>query len=274
MTTANTSTTTLPSALARLEEIGRRLQGRRPAVFLDYDGTLTPIVPRPEDARISAATRQAVRALAERCPVAVVSGRDLQDVRQLVGLDEIFYAGSHGFDIAGPAGRKLELQQGSAYLPALARAERALRARLDGIAGCQVERKKFAIAVHFRRVAAEHVPAVEQAVAEVLAGHQGLRQTGGKMIFELRPDIDWDKGKALVWLLEQLGLDRSDVVPLYLGDDLTDEDALRILAGRGVGILVRDEERPTAAAYALESPDEVCRFLQRLAEMLDERRDG
>jgi trehalose-phosphatase len=254
-----------------MEEIERRLRGRRPAVFLDYDGTLTPIVPRPEDARISEEMRQAVKALAARCPVAIVSGRDLQDVRQLAGVEEIFYAGSHGFDIAGPAGRKMELQQGTDYLPALDKAEKALHEHLEDIEGAQVERKKFAIAVHFRRVAENRFREVEQAVEEVLAANQGLRKTGGKMIFELRPDIDWDKGKALRWLLEQLELDVPDVLPLYLGDDLTDEDALRELQGRGLGILVRDEERPTAAAYALEDPDEVRRFLQQLTDLLDKR---
>jgi trehalose-phosphatase len=261
----------LPSALERMEEIEHRLRGRRPAVFLDYDGTLTPIVPRPEDARISEEMRQTVKKLAARCPVAIVSGRDLQDVRQLAGIEEIFYAGSHGFDIAGPADRKMEFQQGTDYLPALDKAEQALHGRLENIEGAQVERKKFAIAVHFRRVAENRVPEVEQAVEAVLARSKGLRKTGGKMIFELRPDIDWDKGKALRWLLEKLELDGRDVFPLYLGDDLTDEDALRELQGRGLGILVRDEERPTAAAYALEDPDEVRRFLQRLTDLLDKR---
>ncbi|BCR04280.1 hypothetical protein DESUT3_13490 [Desulfuromonas versatilis] len=265
------STAELPSALERLAEIEQRLRGKTPAVFLDYDGTLTPIVPRPEDALISEEMRGAVRELAGRCPVAIVSGRDLQDVRQLAGIGEIFYAGSHGFDIAGPAGRRMELQQGTDYLPALERAEQELHGLLAGVPGCQVERKKFAIAVHFRRVAEDRVADVERAVEQVLAGNAGLRRTGGKMIFELRPDIDWDKGKALCWLLPQLGLAGEGVVPLYIGDDLTDEDALRELRGRGIGILVRDESRPTAAAYALENPGEVGIFLQRLAELLDRR---
>ena len=265
------TTDSLPSALDRMEEIERRLRGRRPAVFLDYDGTLTPIVPRPEDARISEEMRQAVKELAARCPVAIVSGRDLRDVRQLAGVEEIFYAGSHGFDIAGPAGRKMEFQLGTDYLPALDKAEQALHEHLGDIEGAQVERKKFAIAVHFRRVTENRFREVEQAVEEVLAANQGLRKTGGKKIFELRPDIDWDKGKALLWLLEQLDLDGPEVLPLYLGDDLTDEDALRELQGRGLGILVRDEERPTAAAYALEDPDEVRRFLQQLTDLLDKR---
>ncbi len=261
----------LPSALDRMEEIERRLRGKRPAVFLDYDGTLTPIVPRPEDARITAEMRRTVEELAGRCPVAIVSGRDLPNVRQLAGIEGIVYAGSHGFDIAGPAGMKMELQQGTDYLPALDRAETELHRRLDGIDGAQVERKKFAIAVHYRRVAEGRVAEVEKAVNEVLEHSGRLRRTGGKMIFELRPDLDWDKGKALCWLLKKLDLDRREVVPLYIGDDLTDEDALRELEGRGIGILIPDEERPTHAGYALADPGEVRIFLQRLAALAEGR---
>lgn len=264
------TTDALSSALERFNDVVCHLKRKRPAVFLDYDGTLTPIVERPELAVISEEMRQTVRDLARYCTVAIVSGRDRQDVERLTGIKDIYYAGSHGFDIAGPAGRKMEFQQGSDYLPALDKAEKALHERLDRIEGAQVERKKFAIAVHFRRVAALQRSEVEGAVDEVLAQSKGLRKTGGKMIFELRPDIDWDKGKALSWLMRKLDLDRRDVVPIYLGDDLTDEDALREIENRGIGILVRDEARPTHARYALEDTAEVRIFLQTLSDYLEE----
>lgn len=263
-------TTELPCALEQFHHIECRLKGKKPAVFLDYDGTLTPIVERPEDALLTEEMRQTVEDLAALCPVAIVSGRDLQDVRQLARIDGIYYAGSHGFDISGPKGKKLEYQSGVAYLPDLDQAEKELLSRLDKITGIQVERKKFAIAVHFRRVDEHHWPHIEQAVDAVLAENPRLRRTGGKMIFELRPAIDWDKGKALDWLLQQLGLARRDVVPMYLGDDLTDEDAMRRIKDRGIGILVRDEERPTYADYALEDTCDVRIFLQKLVDLLEE----
>jgi len=263
------TTDALPSALDRFNDMTCRLRRKRPALFLDYDGTLTPIVERPEDAAISDAMRQTVRDLAVYCTVAIVSGRDRLDVERLAGIKDIYYAGSHGFDIAGPAGKKMEFEQGKDYLPTLDDAEKDLHQRLEGIDGTQVERKKFAIAVHFRRVAPSDHPRVEEAVDEVLAAHVGLRKTGGKMIFELRPDIDWDKGKALSWLLRKLDLDRHDVVPIYLGDDLTDEDALREIEDQGIGILVRDENRPTHARYALEDTAEVRIFLQTLCDYLE-----
>lgn len=263
------NSTHLPSALERIEELTAQLRGRRPVVFLDFDGTLTPIVPRPEQAEISPAMRNAVRRLGQCCTLAIVSGRDLADVRAKVGIEEIFYAGSHGFQIAGPDGFGLELQQGSQYLPALDQAEQTLLKQLGHIPGAQVERKKFAVAIHFRRVDAGEVDAVTAVVDRVLAASAGLRKTGGKMIFELRPDIDWDKGRALLWLLEKLELDRDRAVPFYLGDDLTDEDAFRELRRHGIGILVREEARPTLARYALDSIEEVEFFLQRLADCLE-----
>ncbi|KIH75842.1 trehalose 6-phosphatase [Geoalkalibacter ferrihydriticus] len=270
--TDETTTGELPSALDHFNHIEIRLKSKRPAVFLDYDGTLTPIVERPEDARITEEMRQTVRDLAKLCTVAIVSGRDLQDVRHLAGIEDIYYAGSHGFDIAGPAGKKMEYQSGTDYLPDLDRAEKELEKRLECLDGVQVERKKFAIAVHFRRVAEEKHLEVEENVDQVLAQVKRLRKTGGKKIFELRPDIDWDKGKALDYLLEKLDLNKRDVLPFYLGDDLTDEDAMRELKERGIGITVRDDEdRRTQAAYALEDTCEVRIFLQKLADLLEER---
>jgi len=265
-----TNTENLPSALDHFNKVTCQLRHKRPAVFLDYDGTLTPIINHPEDATISEEMRQTVMDLAQHSTVAIISGRDRQDVEQLAGIEDIYYAGSHGFDISGPKGKKFEFQQGNDFLPALDRAEQALYERLDQIEGLQLERKKFAIAVHFRRVAEEQHTEVETAVDEVLANSETLRKTGGKMIFELRPDIDWDKGKALSWLLQKLELNRNNILPMYIGDDLTDEDALREIEDRGIGILVRDEKRDTHAKYILEDTCEVRLFLQKLCHYLEE----
>jgi trehalose-phosphatase len=90
----------------------------------------------------------------------------------------------------------------------------------------------------------------------------------GKKVYELLPDIDWDKGKAVLWLLENLGLDCANGRPIYVGDDRTDEDAFRALGQRGVGILVSEQPRPTAASYSLKDPAEVGRFLRELVATL------
>jgi trehalose 6-phosphate phosphatase len=255
-----------PSALDHLPEIVPQARDRRLAIFLDYDGTLTPIVSRPEQATLSNSTRQALRELADLMPVAILSGRDLDDVRRLVDIDGIVYAGSHGFDIAGPRG--LRKQVATEFLSMIDRAEKALKEKLAGIPGALVERKRFSIAAHYRNVAASDVAKVEQAVNEVAAHHGELRKIDNKKVYELQPNIDWNKGKAVLWLLQALELDGETVLPIYIGDDFTDEDAFRALEERGVGVVVSQQPRATAARYALKDPVEVERFLRELTARL------
>ena len=254
----------IPSALDHVQEIASR--SGQAAVFLDYDGTLTPIVSHPEDAWLSDSMRQALRELAARVPVAILSGRDLDDVRGRVLVDGIVYAGSHGFDIAGAGGLRREL--GTAYLPVLDAAEMELREALDEIPGSQLERKHFSVAAHYRNVNEGDAFRVTQAVDTVAAGHHELRRINGKKVYELLPDIDWDKGKAVLWLLDTLGLERGKVLPIYIGDDRTDEDAFSALEKRGVAILVSEQPQVTAASYWLHNPEEVEEFLQKITDRL------
>jgi alpha,alpha-trehalase len=251
----------IPSALEHVQDIAGG--NRQLAVFLDYDGTLTPIVSDPKEALLSDSMRQTLQALVMRASVAVLSGRELDDVRNRVAIDGIIYAGSHGFDIAGPHG--LRRQEAIQFLPALDVAEKQLREKLAGIAGVLIERKRFSIATHYRNVNESDFPKLERAVSEVAARHRELRRMEGKKVYELLPCTDWHKGKALLWLLENLGLEHGKVHPIYIGDDRTDEDAFRALGQRGVGILVSEEPRPTAASYSLKDSAEVERFLCEVA---------
>ena len=256
----------IPSALEHVQEIAGG--SGRAAVFLDYDGTLTPIVSQPEDARLSDSKRQKLRELVARAPVAILSGRDLDDVRRRVNIDAIVYAGSHGFDIAGPRG--LRKQMATEFLPTLDLAEKELHAALDGISGARVERKRFSIAAHYRNVKENDASKVARAVNEVAARHRELRMINGKKVYELLPDVAWDKGKAVLWLLETLGLESRSggIRPIYIGDDRTDEDAFRALEQRGIGILVSEQSQPTTARYSLKNPAEVERFLRALGATL------
>jgi alpha,alpha-trehalase len=255
----------LPSALDELGAIRERIAGRRTVVFLDYDGTLTPIVRRPEDAVLSEGMRTCLRALAARAAVAIVSGRDRAVVEALVGLPELVYVGSHGLDLAGPPGSGLRLEVAADYLPDLDAAESALRGRLAEVRGALVERKHLTLAAHYRLVAKVHRPKVAEAVEAVRAAHARLRRDTGKAVFELRPDVDWDKGHAVRWLLDRVA---PDGVGLYVGDDLTDETAFAALRGHGIGIAVGVDGRETLAELGLRDPDEVGSFLHRLAPLL------
>jgi alpha,alpha-trehalase len=254
----------IPLALEHIQEIVGSTG--RVAVFLDYDGTLTPIVSRPDQAVLTDSTRAILRRLASKMPVAILSGRELEDVRKRVAIDGIVYAGSHGFDIVGPRG--LRRQEATEFLPALDAAEKELRKKLAGISGALVERKYFSIAAHYRNVNEIDFPKLERAVSEVAGRHRELRKMEGKKVYELMPGIDWDKGKAVLWLLKTLGSEPAKIRPIYIGDDRTDEDGFRALGERGIGILVSEEPRSTAANYSLRDPAEVERFLRELTAHL------
>ncbi len=257
-----------PPALEKLDDIKSRIGKRRLAVFLDYDGTLTPIVARPDLAVLSDSMRSTLRALARACTVVIVSGRERGNVANLVGLEEIVYAGSHGFDIVGPEGTEIQHEEGEGFVPEVKRAAAEIGHRVAGIEGVLVEDKKLALAVHFRLVKPHDVPRVEEAVDAVMAQHPLLRKTGGKKVFELRPNIDWDKGKAVLWLLEALDLEGDEVLPIYLGDDETDFDAFRALRGKGLSFLVAEQPLDGAADYLLRNPQEAETLLAELSAFL------
>ncbi len=263
----------LPDALELVEEFRDRLAGRPVAVFSDYDGTLAPIVDDPDEADLPPATREALRRLSRTCPVAVLSGRDADDVRRRVGLDGLHYAGSHGFELRGPGG--LREERASDHLESLDAAERELRAAARERRGVAVERKRFAVSLHHRRAPAEAAPEVERVARRVADGHPDLVLSRGKQVLELRPAVDWDKGHALVRLLEAMGLEREEACPVYLGDDVTDEDAFEVVRGRGIAVVVRgeDDDRPTRAEYALSGPAAVRRFLHGLADLVEARQE-
>jgi trehalose-phosphatase len=194
----------------------------------------------------------------------VISGRDRTDLRERVAIDKIVYAGSHGFEITFPDGRVWEHSLALDYLSVLDQAQNKLGERLEGIEGVRVERKKFSLSVHFRQAPGDRLTDIEKVVHELVDNFPELRQSSGKKTHELRPRIEWNKGKALLLLLEVLGLGQQDVLPLYIGDDETDEEAFRVLKEQGVTILVAEDPRPTAALYSLKDPGEVQTFLQRI----------
>lgn len=270
-----------PSIPSQRQALARRLSGRTPVLFLDYDGTLTPIVARPELAVLAPEMRRTLIELAARAPVIIVSGRGREDVARLVGIENLIYAGSHGFDIAGPPaspigrgcdaapglttphrGHAIRHQVAAELHPVMRQAAADLTTALASVPGVLVEDKKFAVTVHYRQVAADRVDEIEAAVERARASRPDLKVTRGKKVLELRPTIEWDKGQAVLWLLRALDLEGEKAVPIYLGDDTTDEDAFRILSGRGLTALVARTPRPTAAGYSLQDIEEVGEFLR------------
>lgn len=250
----------LPSALVEIQEIAARL-GQAPAIFLDYDGTLTPLVPDPKAARIGSEERSVLRSLSRKMPVAIVSGRDLSELARLVSVEGLIYSGNHGWEIEGPGVKRFQRRLDERTQRSLEQAFAALERTMPDFPGVFLERKRYSIAVHTRSAGSEAVRDAAVAEAGKAAALDGLRLTSGKEIAELRPTVLWDKGRAVEYVLESLS---PKPVPLYIGDDRTDEDAFRVVAHRqGVGVVVG---RPvnTGAAFSVADPREVLALLHGL----------
>ena len=186
-------------------------------------------------------------------------------------VDDPVVAGSHGFDIWSPAGGAIESEERKSFAGPLREVTGMVSEQLAPVSGALAEPKKSSVAVHYRLVGERESPRIRTTVDAVMATHpHALRVTPGKMVYEIQPKLDWDKVRAVLYLLEALGLDREDVPPLHIGDDITDEDAFRALAGRGVRMLAADPAdreiagRRTAADFVVGGTQEVKRFLHTL----------
>lgn len=285
-----------PSALDSFEKIIDLAKNKKIAMFLDYDGTLSPIVDDPDSAFMSESMRTTVRSVAKYFPTAIISGRSRDKVFDLVKLTELYYAGSHGMDIIGPVcetlsknhpncvkstdhqGKETTLfQPAKEFLPMIDEVFKTLVEITKDIQGAKVENHKFCVSVHYRNVEENNWTAVGQHVHDVLKNYPRLRSTHGRKVLEIRPVIDWNKGKAVEFLLESLGLtDRNDVLPIYIGDDKTDEDAFKVLreSNRGYGILVSSVRKESNAFYSLRDPNEVMKFLQLLVNWKRQGKHG
>ncbi|MFC1590330.1 trehalose-phosphatase [Candidatus Omnitrophota bacterium] len=232
--------------------------------FLDYDGTLSPIVERPELAVISQDMKDAVKRLIGRHTVAIVSGRMKEDVQKLVSIDGIFYAGSHGFDISGP-GFSMVQPKAKEAIPVVSKAIHKLKEKIGGIPGVLIEEKRFSVAAHYRLVKEEdkYLPKIKEAVDDIVNNNKELRLMSGKKVYEILPNIDWDKGKAIRWIMESLDIPFSGASVIYIGDDVTDEYAFRAIRTRGTGILVSEKPKGSAADFRLASPDEVKELFEK-----------
>ena len=249
-----------------------RCAAREIFLFLDYDGTLTPIVDTPDLAVLSDAMRQAVRAAARVMTVSIVSGRATDDVRGKVALEGLFYAGSHGFEIVDPQTRVTIHPQAQKIRQTIDGVYEVLSDKLKRVPGALVEHVKYTISVHYRLVSDDNIPAVEREVAAILQGHPDLRKTDGKKVFEIRPNIPWDKGKAVDWILQTLQFDPRRHIAVYIGDDTTDEDAFEALGEQGVGILVADSPYPSFAEYWIADTEDVKKSLKLLMSLCPKNR--
>jgi trehalose-phosphatase len=235
-------------------------------VALDFDGTLSPIVARPEDAALLPGFSAALAGLVARrdTVAAVVSGRGLSDVRRRIGLNAVYYAGNHGFEIEGPETRRVH-EAAARARPDLERCVDALRSALADEPGTEVEDKGWTLSIHYRRAEREGAEARVRSAVHEHCRRPGLRVTGGKKVFEVRPDVRWDKGYATRFLIDVVAGD-GELPAIFIGDDRTDEDAFRVVRELGGGIVVGDPPPADTHAVAwLRGPSEVLGLVRALA---------
>ncbi len=240
----------------------------------DYDGTLTLIVSRPDEAVLSPEVREKLCALVEKptFSVGIISGRSLSEVKALVGIEGIYYAGNHGLEIEGPGLKFINLAAKAAQTE-IKDLARQFEAKLDSIEGVIVEDKGLSLSLHYRLVKESE----ENIVAEVfhqitspLLREGKIKVSSGKKVWEVRPPINWHKGKAVEIIMKEtkVSLKCKQLSTIYLGDNTTDEDAFRIIhRPKGWSIFVGEENPSSNADYFLNSTSEVKTFLSRLFEL-------
>ena len=251
-----------PDLAQTLENSIRR--ARRVLLFLDFDGTLSPIVARPELVAMEERSRTALDALtrSRRAAIAVVSGRMLSDLRSRVGLP-VIYAGNHGLEIEGPDFAFLAPGVEKA-IAAFRFIEPELSSRLRSIPGSLIENKRLTISVHFRMVEPARKQEVQRRVEEICQDHlDAVRLGGGKEIIEIQPIVDWNKGSAARWIRDRLGA--SEWPTVCAGDDLTDEDMFRELPD---AISIKVGLGPTSAGFRVADTRDFSEILERVAALL------
>lgn len=261
-----------------MTSLQREITGRKPIfLFLDYDGTLVPIKESPELAGLRASKRRLLKRLSRSVSICIVSGRSLADIRKLASIKDVAYIGNHGLEIAS-RGRRWVHPEAKRIKPVLRGVLRRIRREAGKYPGVLVEDKGLTGSIHYRRLAAPLPKELRDLIEdEVGLKSRELRLTEGKKVFEIRPNIDWDKGKGVLELSRWLGIKRP-AVRIYIGDDRTDEDAFRALGGNGITIRV-GRRRGSLARWCLPDVAAVWKFLGALMPagappLLKNRRDG
>jgi trehalose-phosphatase len=252
---------------SRWPEIQKQIRSRKNLLFLlDYDGTLTLIAPTPRQARLSPQTKLAIQRLSEKPNVtlAVISGRGLAVLMGMVGLSNLAYAGNHGLELWWQNKRRT-VKVPKALKKALSEVTRLLSKVRRDFDGVIMENKGLSLSFHYRLVKAKRVTHLKRefwnrVMPFVRSGQ--VRVVKGKRVFEVRPNVPWTKGHAALWFMKKLA--SQSCLPIYIGDDQTDEDAFRMLRS---GITIRvGKHHGSRAKYYVRRVAEVVRFLESVAD--------
>ncbi|OGS44173.1 MAG: trehalose-phosphatase [Elusimicrobia bacterium RIFOXYD2_FULL_34_15] len=249
--------------------ISKKIKGLKILLCFDYDGTLTPIAKKPEYAKLDFKTRNILKNVCKnkKFILMVISGRPLSEIRKMVKLRDVIYAGNHGFEIEIKKCNFVH-QEAEIASPIIKEIRKIIENKIKMIPGAFVEDKKFTLSIHWRLVNKKYLRKLFSIIKNVIHNNKKIKLTKGKKVWEIRPNINWDKGKALLWVLSRLSAKRAGLhvryplLPVYVGDDTTDEDAFKALK---CGITVKvGKSNKSKAGYYLKSQQEVVKFLKIL----------
>jgi trehalose-phosphatase len=235
-------------------------------IFFEFDGTLVEIAPKPDDVVLSDARKLYLRELlsAPGCSVAIVSGRPVDELRKLVGLDGLFYVGCHGLEWTAPDGTWYMSWPHKVVLDALQSLREQLHESLRNLAGVLLEDKGIALALHYRNAKRETAAMARKEFVRAVHWYQQhgvkLEIVAGKKVIEAK-SAGAKKGDAIAQILARR---TPSAVPIYIGDDLSDESAFRVITEKGLAILVARTPRATPATYYLKDPREVYTYVRCL----------
>jgi trehalose-phosphatase len=240
-------------------------------LLIDYDGTLTPIVEKPELANLSPEVKERLQELAKNpyLTLGIISGRTLEDLQQRVDINDIIYAANHGLEIEGP-GISFVNPAAKQATPLLHSLCQDISKAIAGIKGARIDNKGLTLSLHYRLVDESQLGELNKIFRHIvktpLASGQ-IRITPSKKAYDVRPAADWDKGKAVEFIAQKLtGVDKP--LMLFLGDDVTDYDGFRTVdMNGGISIFVGEETTNPPAQYFLYSPKEVYQFLRMLIDI-------
>ncbi|MBP9698730.1 MAG: trehalose-phosphatase [Elusimicrobia bacterium] len=247
-------------------DLQRRFSNRRVFLFVDFDGTLAPLVSQPHQARAGGPVMRAIATLAAlpRARVAVMSGRPLSFIRARFRAPGLYYGGNHGLEMRGP-GVVFRHEVAAALRPTIRALSVQAKKTFSGFAGVLIENKGLSMSIHYRRTPLSLRRRLHRALAVFRLRTSTLpaRWRRGKAVWEVLPRVDWDKGRALKELLRRTG----PAVPVAVGDDITDEDMFRAVGPHGVGVRV-GKSGSSRANYYISRQGDVAKFLSRLVEVL------
>lgn len=252
------------------ERFAELLKSKKGLLLLfDFDGTLTPIVGEPKKARLSRSVKRYIKKLSRnrRITIGIISGRGLRDIMRLVGVRGIYYAGNHGLEIKG-RGSLFVHPSYKKYIPYMKDIAAMLGRGISGIKGAILEYKRLSVSLHYRLVPARSIPRLKSIFKKISAPYiksGKIRMTTGKKVLELRPPVSWDKGKAVGMIGKMAG--KNNAVKVFVGDDITDEDAFKMLKKNDFSIRVV-RKSGSVAQYFLKNPGEVRRLLMKITKVV------